>query len=563
MSRPTAPTMEADSELVARARSGDLHAFSQLWERHRPAALRFAYGFVPGSDAEDLTSEAFASILQTLRNGGGPTDLFRPYLYVTIRNIAIRWASRRECLPPVNYEVDFDLVVDPARPDDPAVDAADRSIIANTFRQLPRRWQEVLWYTEVEGMKAREVAPILGMSSNAVSALSHRARAAFRKSWIEAHAADAISAAECKDAARELERSSEVSPRLALHLDHCAACRQLHDRSADLAGRLRVVLVPLLLGGGAGGILLEQLARQAAEQSLVATITSLPTVAGPGSTSVVAAAQMPHLVSAALAVATAASIVAAAVVGLGPQEPVSASAPSKPETVRAPSEDEQDRASHGDSPPTPTPTAPEQKGGEQRGTEQKGAGQPRPGPGEPQPPAPPSAPSPPSVQSSFNPSSTAPMAMSGTAVPGSTVTVTDGVTQLGSVVADGGGSWVSPVLAIQPHTKRVFITQTTPQGMTSAPTVIEPGFRPTLPWAPSTVSSGTVVDLIASGWPGANYRVIIDGVPGPVRTIPAGGQFSVYTGFVMMGVHEITFGYVDPATQEITVPQTFHMEGTP
>ena len=41
------------------------------------------------------------------------------------------------------------------------------------------RWRTLLWYLEVEGMKPREIAPLMGMTPNAVSVLAV-ARAAKR-----------------------------------------------------------------------------------------------------------------------------------------------------------------------------------------------------------------------------------------------------------------------------------------------------------------------------------------------------------------------------------------------
>ena len=48
--------------LIERARTSDPDAIEALWRRHRPAAVRFAYGLVGATDAEDLVSEAFANI---------------------------------------------------------------------------------------------------------------------------------------------------------------------------------------------------------------------------------------------------------------------------------------------------------------------------------------------------------------------------------------------------------------------------------------------------------------------------------------------------------------------
>ena len=42
----------------------------------------------------------------------------------------------------------------------------------------------VLWHTEVEGQRPAEVAPLLGMSPNSVSALAYRAREGLRQAFV-------------------------------------------------------------------------------------------------------------------------------------------------------------------------------------------------------------------------------------------------------------------------------------------------------------------------------------------------------------------------------------------
>ena len=48
---------------------------------------------------------------------------------------------------------------------------------------LPQRWQRVLWHTEVEGLSAAEIAPLLGLAPNAVAALAYRAREGLRQAY--------------------------------------------------------------------------------------------------------------------------------------------------------------------------------------------------------------------------------------------------------------------------------------------------------------------------------------------------------------------------------------------
>jgi DNA-directed RNA polymerase specialized sigma24 family protein len=55
--------------------------------------------------------------------------------------------------------------------------------VACAMRSLPERWRKVLWYAEVMGQKPRDIAPILGIEPNAVSALLIRARAGLRSAY--------------------------------------------------------------------------------------------------------------------------------------------------------------------------------------------------------------------------------------------------------------------------------------------------------------------------------------------------------------------------------------------
>ena len=66
---------------------------------------------------------------------------------------------------------------DPGVPfQDTAVEQFESGAAAKAFASLPERWQVVLWHLEVEGQKPADIAPLLGMSPNSVSALAYRAR---------------------------------------------------------------------------------------------------------------------------------------------------------------------------------------------------------------------------------------------------------------------------------------------------------------------------------------------------------------------------------------------------
>ena len=84
----------SDDELVLATRAGDSRAFGVLWARHSPAALRAARSITSSIDPEDLVSEAFAKTFSAIRNGGGPTDAFRPYILAAVRSAAATWGGK-------------------------------------------------------------------------------------------------------------------------------------------------------------------------------------------------------------------------------------------------------------------------------------------------------------------------------------------------------------------------------------------------------------------------------------------------------------------------------------
>ncbi|WP_194762781.1 RNA polymerase sigma factor [Microbacterium sp. UFMG61] len=184
-----------DEQIVRAVRAGDTRDFALLWGRHADAARCAARSIAPAVDAEDLVSEAFATILRITRSGGGPSDAFRPYLVATVRNTALRWARGNEVIP-IDGLSERDLSHGEV---DPLERVSERSTVVSVLRTLSPRHRALLWYLNVEGMKPRELAPLMGMTPNAVSVLAFRARESFRRAWLDAHI-DSAARDGCDDA---------------------------------------------------------------------------------------------------------------------------------------------------------------------------------------------------------------------------------------------------------------------------------------------------------------------------------------------------------------------------
>lgn len=174
---------EQESDLIGGVRAGDPEAMAVLYERHREQALRFARVLMSGpQDAEDVLHEAFAKAVSAIRKGFGPADTFGPYLSTCIRSVANSLWKKQGRERPIAVE---DL--EPAPMEDPALENAlsifEHEDVAAAMRSLPARWRTVLWHAEVMGEPPRNIAPVLGIQANAVSALLIRARAGLRAAY--------------------------------------------------------------------------------------------------------------------------------------------------------------------------------------------------------------------------------------------------------------------------------------------------------------------------------------------------------------------------------------------
>jgi RNA polymerase sigma factor (sigma-70 family) len=241
----------SDLELVDATRAGDREAFAELWRRHARAGLTVARAH-SDLDADDLVAEAYAKIYQAIANGNGPTSGFRAYLFTTVRSVAATW-GRRSRETPID---DADTIEDPAFTEAAGLDALDRSLTASAFRTLPTRWQEVLWYCEVERMKPAEVAPLLGMSANGVAALAYRAREGLRQAWIQAHLASVPEGSDCRWTTERLGAyarhglGKRDTAKVEAHLIDCARCTVVAAEAKDVGSRIALVLLPLIAGVG-------------------------------------------------------------------------------------------------------------------------------------------------------------------------------------------------------------------------------------------------------------------------------------------------------------------------
>ncbi|QHC67431.1 sigma-70 family RNA polymerase sigma factor [Rathayibacter sp. VKM Ac-2759] len=579
-----------DAELIELVRRGEATATAELWRRHAAAARTVARAWSSSLDPDDLVSEAFLRVLSTIERGGGPEGAFRPYLFTAVRNVAASWGRRQDRERPLAAEED--VVAPGPGPEETVLAALDRDLGVRAFRALPARWQEVLWYTEVEGLSPAEAAPLLGLRPNSVAALSHRAREGLRGAWIQEHVTDVSAEGECRWV---LERAgSHVRGRLPArdrlrvrsHLGECVGCRVALRDAEQSGARLATVLLPLVAGVGGS--------------AAYAAGGAVPGVSGGGGAAVGGSAASAGSVAGGASAATVAVVAAGLVLVAGVA--VAALLPiAGPETTRVPDASE----SAPESTPTeeetlapvatveltpspapdPSATAPSTEPSPTSGPDASAVPAPVLAPPSREPlqatpvptttppaaPAPPPDPTPgptPTATPGPTPTPTPPVTptatptppvpatstletdpderllpgATGTAAPGAAVSVEDARSGLvyASTVAGTDGTWSLESLDLPVGDTAVTVRTTAPDGTETLSASETVRLRAPSVLAPSTASASSGVPVLVLSDPGA-VQLLVDGEVALERTVSSAGF--VATLDLAAGEHEIGVRY--------------------
>lgn len=178
-------TTSDDASLVARARHGDMSAFSSLLLRHRPLLESLCRRALPsGAMVEDAVQEASLQALLGLERLREPSR-FGPWLGGIGLNVCRRWLARGE-REAWSWEAVYGGRAGAELPDDGprAEELAEAADVAARVRyavaQLPpaRRAAVVAFY--LSGLTYRETASQLGISLVATKGRLHKARAELR-----------------------------------------------------------------------------------------------------------------------------------------------------------------------------------------------------------------------------------------------------------------------------------------------------------------------------------------------------------------------------------------------
>ncbi|MBX3176153.1 MAG: sigma-70 family RNA polymerase sigma factor [Candidatus Hydrogenedentes bacterium] len=160
-----------DARLVKRTLRGRREAFSPLVTKYQQLVFAIAYGMLGNTaDAEDVTQDAFLTAFKRLPDLREPAK-FRPWLLQIARNRASDVIVRRRRETPLEGAE----LPAPGDPDNHA-DTELRALLRERVEGLPPEHREILLLHYYAGLKVREIAEQLEISTEAAKKRLQRAR---------------------------------------------------------------------------------------------------------------------------------------------------------------------------------------------------------------------------------------------------------------------------------------------------------------------------------------------------------------------------------------------------
>ncbi len=176
--------MIMESHIQAEVLQITKHDLVGIYEQHSAGLYRYAYRLLGDKNiAEEAVSETFSRFLQAIRNGGGPRENVKAYLYRVTHNY-ITDIYRRQ--PPEPDQLDVDK-----HPDESSnpVNLVNRQIeqehVRKALLKLSADQRQVVLLRLIEDWPHEDVAIYLGKSIEATRALQYRALSALRRLLLE------------------------------------------------------------------------------------------------------------------------------------------------------------------------------------------------------------------------------------------------------------------------------------------------------------------------------------------------------------------------------------------
>lgn len=169
-----------EATIIDKARQFDPETLAEIYDQHSPGIYRYAMRLLGDIDlAEECVSETFSRYLAGLRNGGGPQEYLKAYLY----RIAHNWITdyfRRS--PPPSLPLEPDMIIgDEHQPHQIVTSQMEQERVRKALAMLTPEQRQVIMLKYLEEFSNNEIAKALDKPVGAVKSLQHRALASLRR----------------------------------------------------------------------------------------------------------------------------------------------------------------------------------------------------------------------------------------------------------------------------------------------------------------------------------------------------------------------------------------------
>jgi len=174
---------ETDERLIAHCARGGKEAFEELYRRYAGRIASYLYRCLGDPlEAEELCQETFARVWMRAAQCDVARGRFRGWLYQIATNLVrSRWRrSRRSPFVDLPDAAELDLGPSPTRHDPPSpgddiLEAETDHLVRDAVEELKHDHRIIIILKYFEGMKIREIAPLVGCSEGTVKSRLHHA----------------------------------------------------------------------------------------------------------------------------------------------------------------------------------------------------------------------------------------------------------------------------------------------------------------------------------------------------------------------------------------------------
>lgn len=166
--------MKDEFDLLKAVKSLDQDALASIFDEFAPAIFKYLLRLGIGSqEADQITGDVFARLLEKIKEGKGPRKNLRSYLFQTAYHLVVDQSRERSRVTTLD-------VADTVRQESKPVQSTteDKMLLeklARTMeRELTEEQQNVIVLRFQEEFSLKETAEIVGKNVNAVKALQNR-----------------------------------------------------------------------------------------------------------------------------------------------------------------------------------------------------------------------------------------------------------------------------------------------------------------------------------------------------------------------------------------------------